>query len=508
MAFLGMGARAKAHTKDVAELEAKVAAMDRSQAVIEVTLDGTILVANQNFLATLGYSEPEIVGKHHSMFVTKDYAASGDYRKFWDRLRTGEFFSDKYMRIAKGGREIWIQASYNPLFDKAGKPYKVIKFALDVTEVENERRRSDEERNARAREQAAVVEALAGGLKNLAAGNLCHQIADRFPAEYDALRVDFNHAVDALRSAMTSIAASSEAVRNGTNEITRASDDLSRRTEQNAASLEETAAALNELTETVRQTAEGARKADVTVAATRKDAEKSGEIVRQAVAAMEQIEKSAGQIGQIIGVIDEIAFQTNLLALNAGVEAARAGEAGRGFAVVAQEVRALAQRSAEAAKEIKALISASSQHVGHGVELVGSTGEALMRIVASFAGITQLVSEMAASAESQSTGIAQINVAIGHMDQSTQQNAAMVEQSTAAAVSLSREAEGMAELVGRFEVGGDRNRSASSRHDNVRALHAAPARSKPASRPNHSAGRSAALRKPEPAGEADGWEEF
>ena len=508
MGFFTGSARANAGKADVEELKAKVAAIMRSQAVIEFALDGTILAANKNFLETLGYTEAEIVGKRHSMFVDKVYSSSGEYKAFWERLRAGEFFSDKFARVGKNGREVWIQGSYNPLFDAAGKPYKVVKFASDITEIEVERRRNEEERAVRAREQQKVVEALAGGLKNLAAGNFLNGIPEPFPGEYEALRLDFNVAVDALQGALGSIANSAETVRNGTSEIMRASDDLSKRTEQNAASLEETAAALNELTETVHQTAEGARKADQTVASTRADAEKSGEIVREAITAMEQIEKSSSQIGQIIGVIDEIAFQTNLLALNAGVEAARAGDAGRGFAVVAQEVRALAQRSAEAAKEIKGLISTSASHVDNGVTLVGNTRDALMRIVSSFGGISQLVGAMAASAEAQSTGIAQINVAIGHMDQSTQQNAAMVEQSTAAAVSLGREADAMAELVGRFEVGASRHHAPAVRHDNVRALQPAPPRAPKAPRSSFSPGRSAAVRKVEPAREPDGWEEF
>jgi methyl-accepting chemotaxis protein len=509
MVLFAAGLWSKKTRAEVAELEAKVAAIMRSQAVIEFGLDGIILAANKNFLNTMGYSESEIIGKHHSMFVDDRLRTSVEYKAFWDRLRAGEFFSDKYARVGKGGRDIWIQGSYNPLFDDAGKPYKVIKFASDVTEAETQRQRQSEDENAaRTAQQQGVIEALAEGLRKMAAGNLTVGIRQIFPADYETLRIDFNKAVDSLQSALTSIASSAETVRSGTSEIMRASDDLSKRTEQNAASLEETAAALNELTETVRQTADGARKADQTVASTRSDAEKSGEIVRQAITAMEQIEKSSSQIGQIIGVIDEIAFQTNLLALNAGVEAARAGDAGRGFAVVAQEVRALAQRSAEAAKEIKALISTSAAHVDSGVTLVGNTRDALMRIVSSFGGISQLVGAMAASAEAQSTGIAQINVAIGHMDQSTQQNAAMVEQSTAAAVSLSREAEAMAELVGRFDVGAGRHLSSASRHDNVRSMHGTPSRSQHAARPSYSAGRFAALRKPEPAREADGWEEF
>jgi methyl-accepting chemotaxis protein len=485
-----------------AELEAKVAAIMRSQAVIEFKLDGTILGANQNFLDTVGYSEAEIVGKHHSMFADPTYAGSAEYRHFWDRLNRGEFLADKFQRFGKGGREIWIQASYNPMMGPDGKPYKVIKFASDVTSVEFERRRNDEERRARAAEQAHVVASLAAGLKSLAAGNLTYELAEAFPGEYEELRADFNRTLDALREAMTSIASGAEAVQLGSSEITRASDDLSKRTEQTAASLEETAAALNELTETVRRTAEGAREADTTVSSTRRDAEHSGEIVRQAVTAMGEIEASSGQIGQIIGVIDEIAFQTNLLALNAGVEAARAGEAGRGFAVVAQEVRALAQRSAEAAKEIKKLISTSGEHVGTGVKLVSETGEALMRIVAAFGGISRLVSEIAASAEEQATGIGQINVAVGHMDQTTQQNAAMVEQSTAAAHSLAKEAAGMAGLVSRFEVGREPARESAPRR-------AAPARAASPARPvasTYAPHRTAALRKPEP--EADDWQEF
>ena len=500
--FGGLG-RTKADKVDVAELEAKVAAISRSQAVIEFKLDGTIITANQNFLSTLGYTEAEIVGKHHGMFVDAEYRNSPEYRAFWERLNRGEFVAEKFRRIGKGGKEVWIQASYNPLIGADGKPFKVVKFAADVTEIEHERKRSEDERAAKAAEQEKVVKALAEGLGQLASGDLSHMIAQAFPREYEALRLNFNSTLEALRNAMRSIAEGAEAVRSGTGEINRASDDLSKRTEQQAASLEETAAALEELTGTVRKTADGARKADTTVAGTRAEAEKSGEIVKQAVAAMQQIESSSQQISQIIGVIDEIAFQTNLLALNAGVEAARAGEAGRGFAVVASEVRALAQRSAEAAKEIKTLISTSSEHVDNGVKLVGSTGEALIRIVAAFAGISNLVGEMAASAQAQATGIAQINVAINQMDQSTQQNAAMVEQATAASYSLAKEADGMAALVSKFNVGETTSRP------QVRRPEAAPAPR--ASQPKPAAfapQRSAALRKPAPEPEADAWEEF
>ncbi|CAG1004474.1 MAG: PAS domain S-box protein [Rhizobiaceae bacterium] len=502
--FGGLG-RTKADKVDIVELEAKVAAISRSQAVIEFKLDGTILAANQNFLSTLGYAESEIVGKHHSMFVDPEYRNSAEYRAFWDRLNRGEFVAEKFRRIGKGGKEIWIQASYNPLIGPDGKPFKVVKFAADVTDIEHERKRAEDERAAKAAEQEKVVKALAQGLGQLASGDLTHIIPNEFPREYEALRLDFNATIEALRGAMRAIVEGADAVRSGTGEINRASDDLSKRTEQQAASLEETAAALEELTGTVRKTADGAKKADTTVASTRNDAEKSGEIVKQAVAAMQQIETSSRQISQIIGVIDEIAFQTNLLALNAGVEAARAGEAGRGFAVVASEVRALAQRSAEAAKEIKTLISTSSEHVDNGVKLVASTGEALIRIVAAFSGISDLVGEMAASAQAQATGIAQINVAINQMDQSTQQNAAMVEQATAASYSLAKEADSMAALVTKFDLGDAASRPQSRRPEPV----AAPAPRAPQARTiGFGAQRSSALRKPAPEADADAWQEF
>jgi len=243
-------------------------------------------------------------------------------------------------------------------------------------------------------------------------------------------------------------------IQTGSSEISQAADDLSRRTEQQAAALEQTAAALDQITATVRKTADGATHAREVVGTAKNDATRSGEIVHGAVSAMNEIEASAKQISQIIGVIDEIAFQTNLLALNAGVEAARAGEAGRGFAVVAQEVRALAQRSAEAAKEIKSLITASTNQVDQGVQLVGQAGKALERIVSQVAEINTVVIEIAASAQEQSTGLAQVNTAINQMDQVTQQNAAMVEESTAASHSLQHEANDLARLLGRFQLTG------------------------------------------------------
>ncbi len=342
-------------------------------------------------------------------------------------------------------------------------------------EAETERLAAAELQAQAAERQQAVVESLATGLANLADGDLLFRLNHAFSAEYEKLRNDFNAAMDRLAATMTAITANTQGVRAGAGEITQASDDLSRRTEQQAASLEQTAAALDQITTTVRKTATSAGEARNVADNARGDAESSAKVVTETVNAMNAIESSSGKITSIIGVIDEIAFQTNLLALNAGIEAARAGDAGRGFAVVATEVRALAQRSADAAKEIKTLISASSEQVVSGVKLVGETGKSLTRIVEHVSRLNQLVSEIAASAQEQASGLAQVNIAVNQMDQATQQNAAMVEQSTAASHSLAGEAQALTELVGQF-------RTADSRSERNQTQHLAIPARRPATR--------------------------
>ncbi|QUD89711.1 methyl-accepting chemotaxis protein [Phenylobacterium montanum] len=457
----------------ISELEAMVAAINRSQAVIEFELDGTIVDANENFLKTMGYALSEVKGRRHSMFVSPEYADSAEYRAFWRQLGEGRFFVDKFQRVGKGGREVWIQGAYNPVLDKAGRPYKVVKFATDITQAELERaareagRESEEQMNT-------VVTAMAEGLQRLADGDLTARIDADFAGRYRRMREDFNRATESLREAVIGISQASDGLRTGADEIAGASDDLSRRTEQQAASLEETAAALDEITATVKRSADGAKAATAAASEAKADATRSGQVMGDAIAAMSEIEESSGKVTQIIGVIDEIAFQTNLLALNAGVEAARAGDAGRGFAVVAQEVRALAQRSAEAAKEIKALIASSSDQVQRGVKLVGDTGEALGGIAVKVSRIDTLIAEIAQSSQEQAVGLSQVNTAINQMDQVTQQNAAMVEEATAAAASLKGEAAALAELVGRFKAG---QSPGAGRMELARAGRHAPVRS-------------------------------
>jgi methyl-accepting chemotaxis protein len=365
--------------------------------------------------------------------------------------------------------------------------------------AESARRQNAEAAAAIAEEQAMVVNSLAQALDSLASGDLTFRLNAEFPGDYRKLRDDFNAAVAKLEEAMRAIAGATASIQTGAGEISSSADDLSRRTEHQAATLEETAAALDEITATVNKTAEGATQGREATASAKQDAEQSGETVRRAVVAMGEIEKSSKQIGNIIGVIDEIAFQTNLLALNAGVEAARAGDAGKGFAVVASEVRALAQRSAEAAKEIKTLISASAQQVSEGVSLVGETGNALERIVRQVGEISTVVGEIAASAREEALGLGQVNTAVNQMDQVTQQNAAMVEESTAASRVLADEAQELARLVARFKVSGGAQAATPTRS-------APPA---PAPRATASyATRGATALAAAPQAEQDGWEEF
>lgn len=312
---------------------------------------------------------------------------------------------------------------------------------------------------------ARVTDALAAGLASLAQGDLTSQIDGEFPVSYAMVRADFNKAAMSLHDALAQVAQAAAGISSGTNDIRQASDDLSQRTEQQAASLEETAAAMDEITSTVRSTAGHATSANAAVRGASDEAERSGDVVRRAVEAMGGIERSSNEISEIISVIDGIAFQTNLLALNAGVEAARAGDAGKGFAVVASEVRALAQRSADAAKDVKMRITTSSAQVTAGVELVGEAGKALGRIVEKINEINGLVSTIAGSAQQQSTGLQQINTAVSEMDGVTQQNAAMVEQATAAARSLAHEVDGMMHQIGRFRLRSSTREHASPVHE-------------------------------------------
>ena len=437
----------------IKELEAQLAAMDRAQAACDFSMDGRVLRANESLLRLLGCTAVELAGRSHRALVSPKEAAWSDAQAIWERLGRGEIVPGKFHLLGKDGRECWIRGAYTPVRDEAGRTVKATLFGVDVTASIAEREALETENHQAHEEQSALIRILADHLHKVADGDLTAVIDAQVSGAYKAIKDDFNAAILAIRDAMRGISAAGEQLRTGSGEIAHAADQLSQRTEQQAASLEETAAALDQITATVKRSAEGAGQASKAASAARIDAERSGEVVQQAVEAMSQIETSSKQIAQIIGVIDEIAFQTNLLALNAGVEAARAGEAGRGFAVVAQEVRALAQRSADAAREIKTLISNSNDHVDHGVKLVGETGEALGDIVGKVAQIDSLINEIARSSSEQATGLNQVNAAVNQMDQVTQRNAAMVEQTNAAAASLLSEAEQLGASIARFRMG-------------------------------------------------------
>lgn len=421
-----------------AEDAGKLAAISRAQAVIEFTVDGEILTANENFLSTVGYELAEIEGRHHRMFVEPAYGQSADYAEFWRRLRAGEFIAEEFKRFGKGGREVWIQASYDPILDPDGRVMKVVKFATDITG------------------RVHAVTEIGAGLGNVAAGNLACEIAEPFIPALDKLRLDFNNSVETLRSALQTVGDNASAIDAAASEVSSAANDLSKRTEHQAASVEETAAALDQITATVKTSAKRAEEAGELVARTRASAEKSGEIVKQAVTTMSEIERSSREIGNITDMMDEIAFQTNLLALNAGVEAARAGDAGKGFAVVAQEVRVLAQRAADAAKEIKALIAKSDTEVKSGVALVGETGAALQTIIGDVQEVSGHVLAIVEASREQSTALGEINTAVSTIDQGTQQNAAMVEETSAASVNLASQAEQLKALLATFRFEPDR----------------------------------------------------
>ncbi len=442
--FVVEWADAKARLLNV-DYAAQIAAISRSQAIIEFSVDGKIMSANQNFLNLMGYSPAEIIGQHHSMFLDKSYANSEDYKKFWQTLRDGQYLAAEFPRTTKSGKEVIIAASYNPILDSHGKVVKVVKFATDVT--------------ARVR----TVGSLGDALKRLCSGDFGFQLSEPFADEFEFLRHDLNRSVSQLCDTFREISSSVELISQGTREITQGVGDLSRRTESQAANLEETAAALEEITANVGSSAQRAQEARTVAGSAKASAEKSGDVVAHAVDAMSRIEDSSSKISNIIGVIDEIAFQTNLLALNAGVEAARAGEAGRGFAVVAQEVRELAQRSAKAAKEIKDLIQNSASEVASGVKLVSETGGALKSISQLIVEINDHVVAISTAAREQSSGLVEVNSAVNGMDQMTQQNAAMVEESSAAASTLSTETDKLRGMIGQFNLGNQQSGASSHR---------------------------------------------
>jgi methyl-accepting chemotaxis protein len=549
-----------AHKGRAADHKGQLAAIAKAQGVIEFELDGTIRTANELFLRAVGYQLEEIKGKHHSLLVEPAQRDSGEYRAFWAKLARGEHDAGQYQRIGKGGREVWLQASYNPIMDASGRPFKVINYATDITaqqqlavhslrlktaldnvsanvmmadaeqriiylnrsalalferiavqlrrELPNfdpasligsnldvlqrgmagRQRLPAETGSTRACEfrigsltlctianpvldsqgkplgtvvewvdrtqEAKVEEEVAAIVAAAQAGDLLARIRrDDKQDFFEKLAAGINGMLDNMMHVVRQIKDAASAVQNGAEEISQGSMNLSQRTEKTAASLEETASSMEQMTSTVKQTADNAYQANQLAMAARQQAQKGGAVVGSAVQAMSAINGASKKIADIIGVIDEIAFQTNLLALNAAVEAARAGEQGRGFAVVASEVRNLAGRSATAAKEIKALIHDSVAKVNEGSKLVDESGRTLAEIVNAVKKVTDIVGDIAAASREQSAGIELVNKAVMQMDATTQQNAALVEQTTAASRIILEHAQSLNRVISKYRVG-------------------------------------------------------
>ncbi len=416
-----------------ADQASQIAAISANQAVVEFNMDGTVIKANDNFLKMSGYSLAEIQGKHHRTFLAAEEAEGPEYRTFWEKLNQGQPLSGQFRRIRKDGSDLWMQASYNPIPDEKGKYTRVIKYG------------QEQETLLAMKETGRVMQALASG-------DLRDYMKGQYTGEFAVLRDAVNTCRDNLLRMVRQIRSAASNIEVSASEISQGNNDLSQRTEQQAASIEETASSMEELTGTVRQNADNARQANQLAASAREQAEKGGSVVSTAVTAMGGINDASKKIADIIGVIDEIAFQTNLLALNAAVEAARAGEQGRGFAVVAAEVRNLAQRSAGAAKEIKNLIKDSVSKVEEGSRYVNESGSTLQQIVAAVKKVSDIVSEIAEASAEQSAGIDRIGQAIAQMDQAVQQNAALVEEATAASKAMDDQSRGLVELMSRFQL--------------------------------------------------------
>jgi methyl-accepting chemotaxis protein len=444
-----------------ADFSGQISAIGKSQAVIEFNMDGTIITANDNFLTAVGYTLAEIKGQHHSIFVEPSYKTSLDYQQFWDKLNRGEYDSNEYRRIGKGGKEVWIQASYNPILDLNGKSFKVVKYATDIT----------------ARKHA--ISEIKETLITMAQGDLSQGIETDLVGEFSIIGDSINDFMGVLNEMVGDIRNASTNVFDSSREIAQGNNELSHRTESQASSLEETASAMEELTSTVQQNAENATEASKLSSSVMDKASNGGEVVRNAISAMSDINKSSKKIADIISVIDEIAFQTNLLALNAAVEAARAGEQGRGFAVVAAEVRNLAGRSAGAAKEIKGLINDSVEAVGQGTKLVDETGKTFTELASAIEEVGKMIADIDSAGKEQSAGIGEVSAAVSQMDEMTQQNAALVEEAAASSKSMEEQAQVLLEQIAFFTQEEPAETKPMRRHSRVTNSNDRSHRSKP-----------------------------
>ncbi|NPA72243.1 MAG: PAS domain S-box protein [Gammaproteobacteria bacterium] len=423
------------------ESEAKLMAIDKSYAVIEFKTDGTVLQANENFATALGYGMSDLVGKHHSVFVEQSYALSPEYKQFWAELSEGKDQVGTFKRIGQSGQEVWIQAAYIPVAYEGKKPHKVIKIASDITA-----QKQHEENLSRMVKEAGSV------LQAMSEGDLTKLVQGQYQGELDGLKQHLNESVNNLSKAMIEITQSVNSVSTGAQEVSSASDHLSERTQETAQSIVQTMTAMKATQTQVQSTRSKVQEARVTSDEQQKLIDSGTDLMGVSLSAMEQIKNSSEEITNIVSLIDGIAFQTNLLALNAAVEAARAGEHGRGFAVVAGEVRNLAGKSADAAKDIKSLISQAVEQSQTGVEVVGKLSDNLGHIREKSDDVSRIIDSVGELAELQSASIGSIGSEISNIDSSTQENASFVEESSETAKKLAKLSQGVIDILTQFKL--------------------------------------------------------
>ena len=436
--FISIQANIDATKLAALEYNYKLEAIDRTNVVVEMDLDGSIQRVNQNFLQSFSMqSDQTLLGQRFDTL----FADASEHAQLWANLAAKQSAAGEYEMADQTGRSVWLAGSFNPIVNLQGDVVKVAFYGNDVT--------------ARTQEQQTIEQVLGESrrvMEAIAQGDLTQQVEGEYTDEFERLQTAINDCNQRLMELVGNIHSSSRSINENSSSVASGNSDLSHRTEEQATSLQETSASMDQMTETVRTNAENSKRADQLAEAARTKAAAGGGVVADAVNAMNEIYASSKQISDIIGVIDEIAFQTNLLALNAAVEAARAGEQGRGFAVVASEVRNLAQRSAESAKEIKALINDSVVKVEEGSRLVNDSGDMLNEIVDSVGEVSDLITQIAQASEEQATGIEEVNVAVTKMEQMTQQNAALCEEVAASSEDMSKDAYSLIQLIDFFSV--------------------------------------------------------